>query len=319
MPMTVIRTRNLTKRYGDHPAVNGVNLEIDSGEIYGFLGPNGAGKTTTIMMILGLLKPTAGEVSLFGRSSSRERVDLRSRIGVVTESQHLYNDMTAYEYLMFFADFYRVADKQGKVNEVLSRLGLYQVRNRLAGAFSKGMRQKLALARALVHDPDLLILDEPVSGLDPRGVKEIRDIILEENSKGKSLLISSHILSEIEKTCHRVGIINKGVMVAEDTMDGIKRSIASEIRLEVVLEAIPNGLLDKITDMPFVVSSEIQNDTIWVTVKADRDHRGEISRAIMEFGGVILKFVVHEVSLEEAFITITESNLSRLMRGAGAP
>jgi ABC-type multidrug transport system ATPase subunit len=315
--MAVIRARHLTKRYGKHLAVDGLSLDIGLGEIYGFLGPNGAGKTTTIMMILGLLEPTSGEISLFGRSSSKGRADQRSRIGVVTETQHMYSDMTAREYLMFFADFYSIADKHRKVDEVLSRLGLYQVRNRCAGAFSKGMKQKLALARALLHDPDLLILDEPVSGLDPLGVKEIRDIILGENSKGKSLLISSHILSEIEKTCHRVGIINRGVLVAEDTMDGIRRSTASEIRLEILLEAIPDGLLKRLSDMPFVVSAEIKGGSVRLTVKADRDHRGEISRAVVESGGVILGFVAHEVSLEEAFITITESNVNRLLREAG--
>jgi ABC-type multidrug transport system ATPase subunit len=295
--MAVIQARGLTKRYGAHLAVDGLHLTVGQGEIYGFLGPNGAGKTTTIMMILGLERPTAGEVSVFGGRLDKDRALVRSRVGFMGESQRLYENMTAREYLGFFADFYSVRDKEKKVDEVLSRVGLYEVRNRFTGAFSRGMRQKLAMARVLLHDPDLLILDEPVSGLDPHGVKEIRDIILEENSKGKSVLISSHILSEIEKTCHRVGIISKGRLIAEDTMAGIKRSIASEIKLEIILESVPNGLLERIESMPFVKSTRADGYTVWVTVEADCDHRGEVSRAVTESGAKKLNIRMDGMSM----------------------
>jgi ABC-type multidrug transport system ATPase subunit len=317
----MIEAQGLTKRYGRYVAVDGLSLEVRPGEIYGFLGPNGAGKTTTIMMILGLVPPDAGVVRLFGQDSRTSPLALRSRIGVMAESQGLYLDLTVKEYLGLFADFYRVRDRAKRIDEVLSRVGLSEVRNRLTGALSRGMRQKLGMARVLLHDPDLLILDEPVSSLDPYGIKEIRDIILEENSKGKSLLISSHILSEIERTCHRVGIISGGKLVAQDTMAGLKRSLTSEAELELELEEMPADLLgeilERIRSMPFVLSVDTKDYIMRVRVSADQDHRGEISRTITGSGGVILRFLMHEISLEEAFVTITESNVHDLTKGVG--
>ena len=163
------------------------------------------------------MEPQQGEIRLFGKKPQEDYFQIRRQIGVLSEFQYLYEDMTALEYLRFFARLYQVDNPDKKIQEVLSRLNLWSRRDGLLAEYSKGMKQKLGMARALLADPQLLILDEPVSSLDPYGIREIRDVIMEENARGKTLFISSHILSEIERTCHRVGIMNKGRLLAEVT------------------------------------------------------------------------------------------------------
>src|SRR5690554_964083 len=168
----VIQTEGLTKRFDDLIAVNDLNIHVERGEIYGFLGPNGAGKTTTIMMLLGLEPPTSGSIELLGEDPAHNPLALRRRIGVLSEFHYLYEEMSAVDYLQFFADLYRVEDKARRIDELLSRLGLSAYRHLRLQGYSKGMKQKLGMARALLADPDLLILDEPVSSLDPYGIRE---------------------------------------------------------------------------------------------------------------------------------------------------
>jgi ABC-2 type transport system ATP-binding protein len=215
---TVLEARGLHKRFGDIEAVRGVDLMIAEGETYGLLGPNGAGKTTTILMLLGIERPTRGRVHLFGQDLGSDYFAIKRRIGVVAEHQYLYDDMTAREYLRFFADLYHVDGADHRIEELLEAVDLRPFADVPARDYSRGMKQKLGLVRALIHDPDLLILDEPVSGLDPYGIVQVRTLIQEQNSQGKTVFISSHILSEVEHTAHRVGIINICELKAEDTM-----------------------------------------------------------------------------------------------------
>lgn len=308
----MIVTKALVKEYDGKPVVNDLNLHVEPGEIYGFLGPNGAGKTTTISMILGLIPPTKGEVRLFGKTLSEDYFGIKRRIGVIAEFQHFYGEMTGYEYLSFFADLYGVGGKERRIRELLERVDLYQFRGLQLRAYSKGMQQKIALARALVHDPELLLLDEPVSSLDPYGIKQVRDIILEENKKGKTFFISSHLLSEIEKTCHRIGIINRGVLVAEDTMDGVREKLSTGMELEIELESIPEGTLEALKALPFVESVSRQDGLIVLHTMDKEDRRAEISRFLTERGCVVLSMKKNQMSLEEAFVTITEKNISLL-------
>jgi len=308
----LIETIQLTKRYGDFTAVADLNLKVEKGEIYGFLGPNGAGKTTTIMMLLGILEPTSGSVKLFGKSMKSDYFNIKRRIGVLSENQYLYEDMTALEYLRFFGELYKVENVDRRISEVLGLVNLDHRKKELLRGYSKGMRQKLGLARALLHDPEILILDEPVSSLDPYGIKEVRDILMEENRKGKTMFISSHILSEIEKTCHRVGILNKGRLLAEDTMANLRRRLMDEVQLYIELERASDQILQTVKELPFVVSVEANNNQLSIKTKADRDYRGQLSTAIASRGGVVLSLRRHEMSLEEAFVTITEKNLSLL-------
>ncbi len=166
----IIETRNLTKKYGKLYAVKDLNLEIEKGGVFGFLGPNGAGKTTTIAMLTGILKPTNGDIRIFGNTISSNYFNLKTRMGVVPEYPSVYNEMSAYEYLSFFSDLYRVKNKKGKIEGLLKLLNLYEHKDKLLKNFSKGMKQKISISRALVHDPEILFLDEPIHGLDPMGV-----------------------------------------------------------------------------------------------------------------------------------------------------
>ena len=184
----MIRTQDLSKFYNGFKAVQGLNLHVRAGEIYGFLGPNGAGKTTTLSMLLGITRPTHGTVWLFDKQLRDDYFAIKRRIGVVSERQFLYDDVSGQEYLEFFAALYRVPDAARRIDELLEAVHLAPFRDVLARAYSNGMKQKLGLARALLHDPDVLILDEPVSGLDPHGIMQVRNIILDQRKRGKAIL-----------------------------------------------------------------------------------------------------------------------------------
>lgn len=308
----MIRTQNLLKKYNEFKAVDNLSLEVKEGEIYGFLGPNGAGKTTTILMLLGILKPTQGEVYLFGQNIAKDFLSIKKKMGVVSEKQYLYKEMTAGEYLNFFADLYGVKNRKKKIDQLLEAVNLLEVRNRKLGAFSRGMQQKLGFARALLHDPQLLLLDEPVSGLDPTGIKQIRDLMEQENRKGRTIFISSHLLSEVEKLCGKVGIINKGRLLAEDTMDNLRKRLTDVVELEIELTEAKKEIIDTLAAFDFITGLKREENLLTTKVKADKDYRAQISGAISQQGGVVLGIKKKEMSLEEAFITITEKNISLL-------
>jgi ABC-type multidrug transport system ATPase subunit len=315
----MIQTKDLTKQYGKFIAVNGVNLNIPAGQIYGFLGPNGAGKTSTIMMLLGIVKPTRGEIRLFGERYSPARLDLRRRIGVVPEKHPAgtWTWMTAGEYLQMFADLFCVKDSPSRIDHLLERVGLAEVKNKRFSQFSRGMLQKLSIVRALLPDPDILFLDEPISGLDPFGVKQIRDLILEENREGRTIFISSHVLSEMEKICHRVAIIYQGRLLAEDEMRSMLTSLAKDREIHVDLETLPDGLLEKLKGaLPFVIETSRREKTLMVKVPKTGDYRREISKFLIEQNLVPLSIQEKSLSLEEAFVTITSENV-QLFAGIG--
>jgi ABC-2 type transport system ATP-binding protein len=237
----VIEVEGLSKCFGSRQAVDGLNLSARAGEIYGFLGPNGAGKTTTIRMLLGILAPDAGSIRICGRSVRRGDRAGRMLVGAVSELQHLYGDMTCEEYLGFFARLHRVARAKERVAEMLADVGLADRARDRAVELSKGLQQKLGLARALLHDPPVLILDEPVSGLDPHGIREVREIITRERGRGRLIFISSHVLSEIERTADRIGIIRRGRLVYEGPVgDAVARhGTLEEAFVAMTSEAVP--------------------------------------------------------------------------------
>jgi len=313
----VIHTENLSKNYDGVKAVKNLNLRIKEREIYGFLGPNGAGKTTTILMLMGILKPTDGQIYLFGEELAKNFLTIKKRIGVVSEKQYLYKEMTAGEYLDFFADFYGIKSKKKRIDELLKAVNLLEVKNRRLGAFSRGMQQKLGFARALLHEPDLLILDEPVSGLDPTGIKQIRDLVKEQNKKGKTVFISSHLLSEVERLCERVAIINEGRLLAEDKMENIKRKLTDVVELEVEVSEVKKEIMDALASFDFVKELKRDKNILSIKVKTDKDYRAEISKAVSQQGGIVLGIKIKEMSLEDAFITITQKNISLLASNAG--
>ena len=310
----MIRTQDLVKEYDGFRAVDNLNLEVKEGEIYGFLGPNGAGKTTTILMLLGILKPTKGKIYLFGQDLGKDFLSIKRKMGVVSEKQYLYKEMSAGEYLNFFADLYGVKNSKKKIDGLLEKLSLLEVKNRKLGAFSRGMQQKLGFARALLHDPQLLLLDEPVSGLDPTGIKQIRDLIEEENKKGRTIFISSHLLSEVERLCGKIGILNKGKLLAEDSMDNLKRRLTDVVELEIELSQTKKEIVDTLSTFDFIKGIKKEGNFLIAQVKTDKDYRAQISETISQQGGVVLGIKTKEMSLEEAFITITEKNISLLAK-----
>lgn len=309
-----ITARNLSKRYGAVAAVNDIDLNIRSGEIYGFLGPNGSGKTTTIMMLLGVLEPSAGTIELLGEEYTSQRLDLRGRIGVVPEKhpRGMWRWMTALEYLRFFGNLYSVPNGKRRVAELLDRVGLLDVARRRISGFSRGMLQKLSVVRALLHDPDLLFLDEPISGLDPVGIKQVRDLIMTERRVGRTIFVSSHLLSEVERICDRVAIISHGKLMAEDTLPGLLERTDLTKQIEIELEALPDGTVAAMLELDFITHCQTDGTVIRLEVPADRDVRRDISAWLMARGLLPLRIQEVARSLEELFFEITTDNVHSL-------
>ena len=307
----MIRTKSLIKRYGKFTAVDNVNLNIPTGEIYGFLGPNGAGKTSTIMMLLGITKPTSGEIYLFDERYSPTRLDLRRRIGVVPEKHPtgMWTWMSGFDYLSMFADIFRLKEAEKRIDHLLAQVTLTDVKHKRISEYSRGMLQKLSIVRALLHDPDILFLDEPISGLDPIGIKQIRDLILEENREGRTIFISSHLLSEMEKICHRVAIIFQGKLMAEDNMQSLLTSLAKDREILIDLESIPEGLIEKIKALSYVQDVSGSGNTLKIKVPKEGDQRKNLSKYLIEQNLVPVRIEEKSISLEDAFVSITQENI----------
>jgi ABC-2 type transport system ATP-binding protein len=305
----VIKTSNLSKSYGDFDALRGVSLQVNEGDIYGFIGPNGAGKTTTIKILTTLLEPSAGDAYVDGKSVWDEKESIRGLIGYMPDAFGVYPDMTVNEYLQFFAAAYGISrsERQGLVDGLLELTDLSLKEDALVDSLSKGMQQRLGLARALVHDPKVLILDEPAAGLDPRARVELREILRELQSMGKTILLSSHILSELQDICNRVGIIERGVLVAQGSVSEIlgKLSHSGRVTLRTDDDERALELLSAHASVSEAGRDE-DADVLWVTMAhADAD-MAVLSRALGE-AGVGLRFLARDrVSLEEAFMQLTE-------------
>ena len=313
----MIEVRGLVKKYGSLTAVNGIDLSIPQGQIYGFLGPNGSGKTSTINMLLGLSRPTNGEIKIFGEQYNQSKLDLHYRIGVVPERQHteIWPWLTANDYLKFFADLYLLENPGKRIEELLEKVNLGHVQNKRIKGFSRGMLRKLGIVRALLHRPDILFLDEPISGLDPMGIKQIRDLFLEENNRGCTIFISSHLLSEVEKICHQIAIIEKGVILYEGKMSKILSSLAEYKKYQIEVEEIPAALSVAVSKLPFVVSSRFSDNTIYLEVDNKQDYRKIISKFFIDQNLIPLSIKEDEATLEEAFITITQNMAKKIGTG----
>lgn len=308
----MIHTYNLTKKYGNILAVNNVNLNVRKGEIYGFLGPNGAGKTTTILMIIGLVKPTKGNIKLFGENLYENYSIIKNKIGIVSEESNFYGEMTAEEYLSFFADLFAIKNKSERISDIFKRIKLTHRKYDKLKQYSRGMKRKIEVARSLINDPELLIFDEPTSGLDPSGIKEIREIIIEENKKGKTIFISSHNLSEIEKICHRIGIINNGMLILEDTTANIKKELSNYTYIDIEVDNTfkeNDFLIKKLNSFNFIKEVSLKERNLF-TIKTDcsEDYRGKISQIFSDCGAIIIRMDKKDISLEDIFINITEKN-----------
>jgi len=298
----VIETRDLTKRFGDVVAVDSLNMHVKRGEIYGFLGPNGAGKTTTIKMILGLMYPTGGEVYINGEKMHPDNIEIKKEIGFLPERISFYRNLTPVQTLNFFCELKEV-DKS-IVPELLKEVGLQNDANRKVGTFSKGMIQLLGFAQAMIGSPSIYILDEPSSGLDARWVKTIREKIRYLNEKGATVMFSSHILSEVQALCDRVCVINKGHLVAEDTIENLNKKLNIKPKLIIKVEGKAKISSKDIEDIEGVDNVEIKDNEI--TVVCDGKRKLQIIEEIKDKGIAIEDFQTIEPSVEDVFVKLLE-------------
>ena len=304
-PNLAIETQNLSKAYKDFTAVRQLNLSVPQGEVFGFLGPNGAGKTTTIMMLLGNVRPSSGEASLLGKPVGD--VETRRRVGFLPEKFQFHEFLTATEFLHLHGKLAGMShEARGRrIPLVLERVGLADRANSKIREFSKGMQQRVGLAQAILHEPDIVILDEPTSALDPIGRRDVRDIVLELRDQGKTVLLNSHLLSEIEMTCDRVAIIKRGQVAAQGTMDellGFSSSIDVEVR--DMNDATMNAVR-QVTSKLKLERVPITRFTAWVR---SEDDIPELARAIVENGTKLLALVPRRETLEQLFVRIIEGS-----------
>ena len=296
----VIETHNLSKKFKEVQAVDNLNMKVPRGEIFGFLGPNGAGKTTTIKMILGLTHPTSGGVTINGMKASSGSVDIRRDMGFLPERISFYDNLTPNQTLDFFCGL-KGADKS-VVPELITEVGLHDARDRKVGTFSKGMTQLLGVAQAMIGSPSIYILDEPMGGLDPRWVKIVREKIRMLNEQGATIMFSSHILSEVENLCHRVGIISKGRLVAEDTIANISQFLHMKPRLEIEILGLDGKVPERIPDIPGVEDVSAKDDVLSVICRPEA--RMKVLSALEEMGMTVHDFKTIDPSLEDAFVKL---------------
>ncbi|SFG99473.1 ABC-2 type transport system ATP-binding protein [Halopelagius inordinatus] len=298
--MAAIELHGVTKRYEDVTAVSDLSLTVEEGEVFGFLGPNGAGKSTTINVLLDFVRATEGTVRVLGHDAHAESVAVRSRTGVLPEGFDVYDRLTGRAHIEFAIDSKEV---EADPDAVLERVGIADAADRKAGGYSKGMRQRLALGMALVGDPDLLVLDEPSSGLDPAGAKEMRDIVSEEAERGTTVFFSSHVLEQVEAVCDRVGIMREGELVAEDTIEGLREAVGTESTLRVTTagDAIPDT--DALTALDGVSSVSTDGETLLVS--CDSDAKTAVIGELESQGVEVTDFETREASLEDLFLAYT--------------
>ena len=290
----------LSKRYGDVTALDNVSLTVREGEIFGFLGPNGAGKSTTIDILLDFVRPSAGTATVLGDDAQTDSLAVRQAVGVLPDGYHLYDRLTARQHLEF-----AIASKESDDDpiELLERVGIADAADRKAGGYSKGMRQRLALAIALAGDPDLLVLDEPSTGLDPNGAREMRELIREENDRGTTVFFSSHIMEQVEAVCDRVAIINHGELVAVDTIDGLRDASETGEVLYVDVDDISQAVIERVAELASVADASTQDGRLRVVV-ADAT-KFAVLQAIDANVTPVRDFSVVESSLEDLFVRYT--------------
>ena len=306
----MIKVNGLVKDYGARRALNSISFDANQGEIVGFLGPNGAGKTTTMRILTGYMPPTDGEIIVAGYDVVEESLEVRKRVGYLPETVPLYNDMTALDYLKFMAELRQIPDSEDRAYETLEQVNLQDRATGYIGNFSKGMKQRVGLAQALLHRPEVIILDEPTIGLDPAQVVEVRKVI-REIGKDRTVLFSTHILSEAQQICDRVLIINKGNIVAEDTPENLQSRVLGAERVLLRVRGDADGLdetVKKVKGTRKVTSS--QEDTVEFEVSAGQDVRPQVAQAVVKAGYELIEMRPIGMSLEEIFLELTEDRSS---------
>lgn len=297
----MIETFNLTKKFNNLIAVEDLSIQVKKGEILGFLGPNGAGKTTTIRMLAGIIAPTKGYAVVAGLRTDKEVENLHEVIGILTEAPGFYERLTARENLLYFARFYNI-DVVLQVDKYLRKMGLWERRNDKVGTFSKGMKQRLALARALVHEPEVLFLDEPTAGLDPESAREVRGLIMKLKEEGRTVFLSTHNLEEAEFLCDRVAVFRTRLVVLDTSQNLQNRLFQRQVIVE--LEEINERNVKAAKNLDFVQSVEKDGRQLIIELRDFDKNRPELVRCIVESDGKIQSVFEKKHSLEEIYLTL---------------
>jgi ABC-2 type transport system ATP-binding protein len=304
----MIETRDLTKQYGDLFAIKSLDINLVKGDVFGFIGPNGAGKTTTMRILATLLNPSWGEAYVCGYSIYTRPKDIRRVIGYMPDFFGVYDDMKVIEYLEFFAAAYRIKGPARRkiCDEVLELVDLGYKREALVTSLSRGMTQRLGLARVLLHDPQVLLLDEPASGLDPRARIEIRGLLKELRNMGKTIMVSSHILPELADICNKIGIIERGELLVNEDVATVMKKVRLQPILNIRLSGPPDGAVKLLQDHPSVESVDSHNGTLVVRLKPEITDYSDLPSLLISNGHRLTMFKEDEVNLETAFMALTK-------------
>ena len=306
-PIPAVATVGLTRLYGNITALNSLDLTINQGDLFGFIGSNGAGKTTTLRILATFLAPSAGTATILGHDVVREADAVRHVIGYMPDFFGVYKDMEVTEYLDFFGACYKIptAQREKTVSDVLELVGLSEKKGALIGALSRGMQQRLGLARVLIHDPRLLLLDEPASGLDPRARIEMMAILQELQRLGKTIIISSHILSELQTLCNRVAIIEKGKLIYSGPVQGVRQQMSSGLIYWVLPEGDPAAALALLRALPSVAEAVAVYGQVKVTFASPEVDPSILAVALVNGGVKFTGLWEDELGLEEVFLRVT--------------
>lgn len=304
----MIKIQDLTKAYGELRAINNLSLELAEGDLFGYIGPNGSGKTTTMRILATLLQPTWGEATVCGYSIYTHPKEIRRLIGYMPDFFGVYDDMKVIEYLEFFAAAYRIKGPKRRqiCNEVLDLVDLGYKRDAFVTSLSRGMTQRLGLARVLLHDPKVLLLDEPASGLDPRARIEIRGLLKELRKMGKTIMVSSHILPELADICNKVGIIERGELLVNANVSDVMKQVRQRTLLNVSVTANTEAAAKLLEQSNIVESVELRDGVIFVTLKENIEDYSELPTILVEANYKIKLFKEDELNLETAFMALTK-------------
>jgi ABC-2 type transport system ATP-binding protein len=301
----MILIENLTKKFGENLAVEGLNLEVKEGEVFGFLGPNGAGKTTTVRMLTSLIRPTSGKAVVNGFTVGREDTQIRRSVGLLTETPGLYDNLSAEYNLRIYANLYEVKDVAGQVEKYLRLLGLWERRFEPAATLSKGMKQKLAIARAMLHEPRILFLDEPTSALDPESAHLVRDFIGELRKEGRTIFLCTHNLDEADRACDRIAVF-KTRLVVVDTPARLRNQLFGR-KVVFHLRSVDETLVAKVSALPFVKEARPIENRLVVTLDNPEMRNPEIVRTLVEAGADVQFVGELRHSLEEVYLQLVKT------------
>lgn len=302
----MINTKNLTKEFSETLAVDRLTLEVDKGEVFGFLGPNGAGKTTTIRMLTSLIAPTSGSAVVNGYVTGEDDINIRRTVGLLTETPGLYGNLSAIYNLQIYANLYEVEDVQGQVDKYLHMLDLWNRRHDEVGTFSKGMRQKLAIARALLHEPRILFLDEPTAGLDPEAARLVRNFITELRQEGRTIFICTHNLDEADKLCDRIGVFKTHLLMV-DTPHNLRSQLFGR-KVVFHLKEINESITKIVQDLPFVKDIRVIDKKLIVTIDDPDSHNPDIIRALVSAGADVQFVGELRRSLEDVYLQLVQNS-----------